>query len=127
MIAIFLKIVHLKLIKMKITLKLSAKQLGAFVFQSNCINAQPINHREIKVARSVIDKILLKFRKKYLEVQNLPTKNRKGQIIKYTFSFEYYEAHFLEKCSDLLLAFPMSEYDRNVLNLIKSNLNQQLA
>lgn len=112
---------------MKITLKLSAKQLGAFVFQSNCINAQPVNHREIKVARSVIDKVLLKLRKKHLDVQGLPCKNRKLQIIKYTFSFEYHEAHFLEKCCDVLLTFPMNEYDRNVLNLIKDNLNQQLA
>lgn len=112
---------------MKITLKLSAKQLGAFVFQSNCINSQPVNHREIKVARSVIDKVLLKLRKKYLEVEKLSSRNSKGKIIKYTFSFEYHEAHFLERCCDVLLSFSMNEYDRNVLNLIKSNLNQQLA
>lgn len=111
---------------MKIDVKLSAKQLNALVFSFNSLGHIPTNSRDIKVARSILDKLVLKFRKKLLEVQSVNT-TLFSKPKKYKFSLEYYEAHFLENFLTIMEDFPMNEYDRNVLRLIKTNLNQQLA
>lgn len=111
---------------MKIDLRLSAKQLNTLVFSFNSLSHIPINSRDVKVARSILDKLVLKFRKKLLDVQGTHvTLFSKPKKIKFT--LEYHEAHYLENFVTIMDEFPMSEYDRNVLRLIKSNLNQQLA
>ncbi|PXY44499.1 hypothetical protein [Flavobacterium hydrophilum] len=110
---------------MKVNLKLSPMQLNALVHHFPKPPFTPEKNREIRVARSVLEKVSLKFEKKELETKRLPTRNSKPVKIK--FSFEYYEAHYLEKFIEVAETFPMSVYDRNVLLYIKSNLNQQLS
>jgi len=108
-----------------VTLKLSEKQLGALVFSFNEIPKTTSKERIVKVARSVLDKVALKLRKKQLEVQaesNLFNKDKK-----YCFSLELVEAHFLEQFISIMDAFPMCDYDRNALRQIASTLNQKLA
>lgn len=111
---------------MKVNLKISPQQLNALVTHFPKPPYIPDKSREVRVARSVLDKVVLKFRKKHLEtqlqVQTLFTKPKKA-----TFSLEYYEAHYLEMFISLTENQPMDEYHRNVLRLIKSTLNQQLA
>lgn len=109
----------------KVDLKLSHQQLGALVFSFNSINTIPVNNREVKVARSVLDKVILKFRKKHLETQQMMTLFSKKKPIKFT--LEYYEAHYLESFVTIMDNFPMCEYDKNVLRFIKNGLNQKLA
>ncbi len=112
---------------MPIELKLSKSQLNTLVFTFNSLSNIPTNSRDVKVARSILDKLVLKFRKKYLEVESQPTFFTKKKVKKYTFSLEYHEAHYLENFVTIMDAFPMNEYDRNVLRFIKTGLNQQLA
>ena len=110
---------------MKIDLKLSPQQLGALVFSFNTISKLSENDRQIKVARSVLDKTVLKLRKKHLETESTQTLFSKK--MKINFSLEYYEAHYLELFLVIMQDVAMCEYDRNVLNFIKSTLNQKLA
>ncbi|MES2238884.1 MAG: hypothetical protein V4497_01365 [Bacteroidota bacterium] len=110
---------------MKIKLSISEKQLNALVYCFKFLDKTPTKKREIKVARSVLDKVVLKFAKKQLEVQqgsNLFTKNKK-----HSFSLEIVEAHYLEQFTVLIEHHPLSDYDRNVILQIQSTLNQQLA
>jgi hypothetical protein len=46
---------------------------------------------------------------------------------KHSFTLEYFEAHFLEQFTILTHDHPLNEYDRNVIRLIQSILNKQLA
>ena len=109
----------------KIPLKISLLQLGALVHSFNAISTLPINSREVKVARSILDKVVIKLKKKHIEEDykaNLFTKKKK-----INFSFEFYEAHYLENFIAIVDVFPMNDYDRNVLRFIRSELNQKLA
>lgn len=110
----------------KIDLKITLKQLGVLTHHFGVLDTHPINTREIKVARSVLNKVAVKFKKKQIDEtasQNLFTK--KGKQIK--FSLEYHEAHFLEMFIGICQNFAMSEYDRNVLQFVHRILNQKLA
>jgi len=110
---------------MKIKLKISEKQLNSLVYSFNFIDRKPQRDRGVKVARSVLDKVILKFKKKQLEVQqgsDLFTKNKK-----HLFSMEYHEAHYLEQFAIIVHEQPLSEYDRNAIRQIQATLNQQLA
>lgn len=110
---------------MKIKLNLSEKQLSALVFSFNEIPIKPAKERIAKVAKSVLDKIALKIRKRHLEVKsesNLFNKDKK-----YSISMELVEAHFLEQYIQVMRDFPMCEYDKNALLQIGSTLNQKLA
>ena len=111
---------------MKVNLKISAQQLNALVYHFPRPPYTPEKSREIKVARSVLDKVILKFEKKQIENKR-QTATLFSKPKKISFSLEYYEGHYLEKFIQAVEEFPMNEYDRNVLRLIKSNLNQQLA
>lgn len=111
---------------MKVNLKISPQQLNALVHHFPKPPYTPERSREIKVARSVLNKVILKFEKKQLE-QNRQKPNLFTKPKKISFSLEYFEGHYLEKFIEAVEGFPMNEYDRNVLRLIKSNLNQQLA
>jgi hypothetical protein len=112
---------------MKTELNISAKQLGVLVFHFNDLEKQPLHTRQGKVAQSILYKLNLKFKKKYMEVVHQPNKTKRNKVKKYKFSFDYHEAHYLEGFITIVETKAMSEYDRNVLNLIKSTLNQQLA
>lgn len=110
---------------MKIKLKISEKQLNALVYCFGFLDRKPTKVRSEKVARSVLDKVVLKFAKKQLEVQqtsNLFTKNKK-----HTFSLEIFEAHYLEQFTLIVENFALNDYDRNAIKQIQSTLNQQLA
>lgn len=110
---------------MKIKLKISEKQLNALVYSFVVLHRAPIKLREVRVARSVLDKVVLKFKKKQLEVQqvsDLFTRNKK-----HLFSLEYHEAHYLEQFTILIDDYPFSDYDRNAIRQIQATLNQQLV
>jgi hypothetical protein len=110
---------------MKLTLKLSEKQLSAIVFSFNEMPQRPAKDRIGKVTKSVLDKVALKLRKRHLEVKaesNLFNKDKK-----YSISLELVDAHFLEQFISIMDAFPMCDYDRNALRQIASTLNQKLA
>lgn len=111
---------------MKITLKISSQQLNTLVHAFNSLSMVLINDaRHVKVSRSILDKVVLRLRKKYLETQQTATLFAKKK--KVSFSFEYYEAHYLEEFVSIMVNHPLSEYDRNVLRYIQTNLHQQLA
>lgn len=111
---------------MKLNLKISPQQLNALVHHFPKPPYELTKSREIKVARSVLDKVIVKFEKKQVEnqrqVATLFTKPKK-----ISFSLEYFEAHYLEQFVIAVEGFPMNEYDRNVLRLIKTILNKQLV
>ena len=113
---------------MKVALNLSLQNLNTIIYvYDTIVKLQQGKTRETKVARSILDKTIIRFKKKQAEASYQPTlfskKNKKFKV-----TLEVYEAHYLEQCA--LLAenlIPLSEYDRNVLGYVKSNLNQQLA
>lgn len=110
---------------MKIKLILSEKQLNSLVYCFAFLDKTPTKDRAVKVARSVVDKVAIKFKKKQVEVQalsNLFTKNKK-----HSFTLELVEAHFLEQFAVLVVNHALNDYDRNVMLFISNNLNQQLA
>lgn len=110
---------------MKVKLKISEKHLNSLVYSFGFLDHFPNKDREVKVARSVLDKVILKMKKKQLEVQmagNLFTKAKR-----HNFTLEYYEAHYLEQFTILTAEHPLNDYDRNVIRFVQSTLNQQLA
>lgn len=110
---------------MKIKIKITAKQLGVLVFHFKTLGKEPSKERNVRVARSVLDRVALKMAKKQLETDQQPTLFSKVKHI--TFSLEYFEGHFLETFLLLLDDHPMNDYDRNVIRLVRSHLNQKLA
>lgn len=110
---------------MKITLKMSLRQLGSLVYSFNSIAKIPANKREIKVARSILDKVVIKIKKKHIEEEYKSTLFTQKKKI--NFSFEFAEAHYLEYFLAIVEEFPMNEYDHNVIRFIRSELNQKLA
>ncbi len=111
---------------MKVNLKITPSHLNALVHHFPKPPYPPEKSREIRVARSVLDKVIIKFEKKQIE-HSRQTATLFTKPKKMAFSLEYFEAHYLEKFILSVEDFPMSEYDRNVLRLIKTNINQQLV
>lgn len=109
----------------KITLKLSLLQLGALVHSFNCIGHIPVKSRDVKVARSILDKVVIKLKKKHVEESYKQTLFSPKK--KMNFSLEYHEAHYLEYFTTIVEQFAMSDYDRNVIRFIRSELNQKLS
>ena len=110
---------------MKIPLKLSSNQLGVLVHSFNALPHLPNKERDVKVARSILDKVAIKLKKKYVEIDHNKTLFSKEKKI--NLSIEFYEAHYLEQFTIIIDDYPMSEYDRNVIRFIRNNLNQKLA
>ena len=109
----------------KISLKVSLQQLGSVVHSFNHIAKIPLTDRNIKVARSCLDKVVIKLKKKHIEEDYKRTLFSPKKKI--SFSMEFYEAHYLEYYLIIVDDFAMSEYDRNVLRFIRGSLNQQLS
>lgn len=109
----------------KIPLKLSLQQLESLVFSFNHIAKIPLTDRKVKVARSCLDEIVIKLKKKHVE--EAYKKTLFSQKKKLAFSLKYHEAHYLEYYLIIVDDYAMNEYDRNVLRFIRNNLNQQLA
>src|SRR6478736_4905595 len=105
---------------MKTTLKLSNQQLNTLVHSFNSLDTILINDaRPVKVSRSILAKVIIKFQKKFVEAQqtaNLFSASKKKKI---SFSLEYFEAHYLEEFVSLMINHPLSDYDRNVLRYIQ--------
>lgn len=110
----------------KIVLELSARQLNTLVYCFNFIGFVYPKTREQKQMKSILDKVILKVKKKHLDVESstntLFTKPKKSK-----FSFEYYEGDALEKYLVTAEQNSLSEYDRNVVLFITTKLNQQLV
>jgi hypothetical protein len=110
---------------MKIALKLSLEQLGSLVFSFNHIAKIPLTERKVKVARSCLDEIVIKLKKKHVEEAYKKTLFSPKK--KLAFSLKYHEAHYLENYLVIVDEYAMNEYDRNVLRFIRNDLNQKLA
>ena len=109
----------------KVKLKLSAKQISALVYSFDQAPTTPVKGRIAKVAKSVLDKVVLKVKTKQLQVkQNYNLFNTKE---KYSFCLELVEAHFLEQYLVSMSDYPMCEYDKIAINQIAATINQQLA
>jgi hypothetical protein len=110
---------------MKVKLEISEKQISALVYSFNQASKAPVRERIAKVAKSVLDKVVLKFKTKQLQVQQ--DSNLFNSKKKYSFSLELVEAHFLEQYLVSMQEFPMCEYDKNAINQISAEINKQLA
>ena len=106
-------------------LSLSSRQLNTLVFSFTILEKMPAVTKDERAARSVLDKLVLKIRKRYLDINANTSIFKKTK--KYSFGFEYHEAYHLEQFVVTIENVPMNEYDHNVLHFIKSTLNQQLA
>ena len=110
----------------KVILELSARQLNTLVFLFTFNNQIYPKTREQKAMKSILEKLMLKIKKKHLEVENsintLFTKPKKCK-----FTFEFYEADSLEKYILIVEDNIFNDYDKNAILLIKNKLNQQLA
>lgn len=110
----------------KVTLELSPRQLNTLVYLFTFINHVYPKTREQKVMKSILEKVMLKIKKKHLEVESsLNTLFSKPKRCKFT--FEYYEGDCLEKYIILIEGNALGEYDRNATLFIKNKINQQLA
>jgi len=108
-----------------IKLQLTARQLNTIAYTFNGLKTIHPVTKEDKTARSILLELSLKFQKKNLEVtqkSNLFSDKKKS-----AFTLKYHEAFYLEYYLNLIQNFPLSEYDRNCVNFIKSTLNQKLA
>jgi len=111
----------------KIQLQLTPRQLNTLVYLFTYVNRVYPKTRAEKVMRSILDRLMIKIKKKHVEVEatvhTLFTKKDK----KYTFTFEYHEADCLEQYLLIADDFPLNDYDQNAVLFMKNKLNQQLA
>lgn len=110
---------------MKVKLKITEKQISALVYVFDQASKAPVKGRIAKIAKSVLDKVVLKFKTKQLQVQQ--KSNLFNDKEKYPFALELVEAHFLEQYLVSMSDYPMCEYDKNAINQIAATINQQLA
>jgi hypothetical protein len=111
----------------KVVLELTARQLNTLVYSFTYINYVYPKTREQKVMKSILEKLILKIKKKHLEVESsINTLFSKPKKCKFT--FEYYEGDCLEKYLLIVESKqPLNDYDSNAILFIKNKLNQQLA
>lgn len=110
---------------MKVKLKITAKQISALVYVFDQASKAPVKGRIAKVAKSVLDKVVLKIKTKQLQVHH-KTDLFNGKD-KFDVSLELVEAHFLEQYLVSMTNYPMSEYDKNAITQISATINQKLA
>lgn len=112
---------------MKIVLNLTLQNIRTVIYAyDSFMKLQQGKTRETKVARSILDKTVIRFKKKEASESYTPTLHKKkGKQFK--ISLEVYEAHYLEQFAMFAEMQPLSDYDRNVMVYVKSKLNQQLA
>ncbi|WP_281233478.1 hypothetical protein [Flavobacterium gelatinilyticum] len=115
----------------KVKLTLSEYHLSTLVYSLDHAPQVPVKDRIAKIAKSVLDKITVSFKKKQLDVKHTSIyeykKKKKSKPKQYVFSLELVEAHFLEQFLLSMTSFPFSDYDRNVVNMLIANLNKELA
>jgi hypothetical protein len=110
---------------MKIDIKITFSQLEVLVLAFSTLTEPPIQHRDTKVARSVLDKVMIKIKKKHID-ESIKS-SLFSQKKKFKLSFEYYEAHFLEKFLEIIIALCDKDYERTVLTRIVAEINQKLT
>lgn len=110
---------------MKIDLKITFSQLEVLVLAFSVMTEPPIQHRDTKVARSVLDKVMIKIKKKHIDES--VKSSLFSQKKKFKVSFEYYEAHYLEKFLEIIIAFCDKDYENAVITRIIAELNQKLT
>jgi hypothetical protein len=110
---------------MKLTLKLSAKQLSTLIYCFQNSGQTQVQTKEEKFTWSILNEIILKVQKKYLDVT--ASTNLFNSKKKHSFNFTYYQAFMLEKFLQIAQQRALSEYDRNVVQLIISTINKQLV
>ena len=108
-----------------IKLKLTARQLNTIAYTFNGLKTIHPLTKEDKTARSILLELSLKFQKKNLEV--IQKAHLFSNQQKAAFTLKYHEAFYLEYYLNIIQEFPLSEYDQNCVNFIKSTLNQKLA
>lgn len=111
---------------MKIELKLSARQLNTVVYCFSTIQLVYSKERKHRVAKSILDEIIIKLKKKHVEVENQEN-NLFAKKKDTKFTFKVYEADCLEQYLLMVENTPLNDYDRNAIRLIINKLNQQLA
>lgn len=110
---------------MKITLKLSAKQLSVLVYLLQQ-NDQPNNaNKEERFFWSILNELKLKIEKKHLEINSGLTLFNSKQ--KHNLRFNFYQAYIIEQYLIICSRQPLNDYDGNVLKFIYSTINKQLA
>lgn len=110
---------------MNLQLKLSAKQLSVLVYCFQKSGSTAGQTKEEKFTWSILNEIILKVQKKYLEFTS--SQNLFNAKKKYTFKLTYYQAFILEKFLVTFQHTPLNDYDRNVINFMISQLNKQLT
>ena len=110
----------------KIELTLTARQLNTLVYTFTFTQKLYPKTRSEKVMKSILEKLMIKIRKKHIDVQaSLHTLFSKPKKCKFT--FEYHEGDCLEQFLIIAENFSMNDYDRNAILYIKNKINQQLA
>ena len=109
---------------MKIDLKLNIMQLKVLVdtFNQEITPDESICYQ--KAAKSVLSKVTLKIKKKQLdELQKVDifSSKKKNKI-----SMAYHEAYFLYQFLLLINHNALDTYERNVISIIRFDLNQKL-
>ena len=89
------------------------------------LSHEPINTRNVKVARSVLEKIKIRVKKMYVNWEDqIDFFNSKKKI---NLKLEYYEAHYLEELVKISFAFIDDEFTANNALILQNTLNQKLA
>ena len=114
---------------MKIVIKISFSQFHELmgIFGSVDLGYSVHVVREMRAGRTILSKVSVRLQKKYIEAkQQQDLFNQKKKI---RLSFEYYEAHHLEKLLEVFDTFSKSDdvYFENTIRTIRAELNAKLA
>lgn len=108
---------------MKIKWEYEFQDLEVIVEAFSPVIFPAMNHRDTKVARSVIYAVILKLRKKLLDEQHKRAEAKK----KLSTKLEYHEAHFLERFLQITHIWIKNDFEINVIERHIFQLNQKLA
>ena len=114
---------------MKIAIKLTLNQFEVLhsMFENFDSSQTKYLGRETKVRRYILEKPVTRIQKQFIDVKK--ERNSFGSKKKIKLSFEYYEAHYLEKFLEVFDDLNQKEdVNRwNVIKAIRAELNAKLA
>ena len=114
---------------MKISVKISYSHLQEIyeLFEIWDFESTHFLSREVRVNRYVLEKVITKIQKRFIDVKN--NQNLFNQKKKITLSLEYYEAHYLEKYLEYFHDPDQTEdvYFQNAIRTIILQINQKLT
>lgn len=108
-----------------IKLSLTKQHINSLAYSFRFFKQLPENERAVKCLQSILIEVKIKVEKKEVVLRNETNLFNKDK--RHTISLKYYEADCLEKYLMIAETYPLSDYDRNVVLMIKSKINQQLA